>query len=109
MISTINFQEHPTNRNLKVFFYSNTDHAFHFEGLLNEHSIEFEKQVDLEGDQRIYYGIHITHFNEAKRLNYLTIGKFRKKFIPDLFFSLLIITISILVLGLAIAGALLSD
>ena len=109
MISTINFQEHPTNRNLKVFFYSNIDHAYHFESLLQEQSIEFEKQIDTGGDQRIYYGIHITHFNEAKRLNYLTIGKFRKKFIPDLFFRLLLITVSILVVGLAIAGALLSD
>ncbi|MFT6165806.1 MAG: hypothetical protein ACJAV5_001153 [Vicingaceae bacterium] len=109
MISTINFQEHPTNRNLKVFFYSNTEHAYHFESLLLEQSIKFEKQIDIEGDQRIYYGIHIAHFNEAKRLNYLTIGKFRKKFIPDLFFRLLLITVSILVVGLAIAGALLSD
>ncbi|MDA9312641.1 hypothetical protein OAD50_00140 [Vicingaceae bacterium] len=109
MISTINFQEHPTNRNLKVFFYSDTDHAVHFEGLLKEQSIEFEKQIDAEGDQKIYYGIHITHFNEVKRLNYLTIGKFRKKFIPDLFFRILLLTISILVLGLAITGALISD
>tara|TARA_B110000046_G_scaffold78688_1_gene86776 strand:- start:751 stop:1080 length:330 start_codon:yes stop_codon:yes gene_type:complete len=108
MISTINFQEHPTDRNIKVFFYSNAVHADHFEALLNEQSIEFEKQIDAEGDQKIYYGIHIAHFKEAKRLNYLTIGKFRKKFIPDLFFRLLIITISILVLGLAITGALIS-
>ncbi len=109
MISTINFQEHPTNRNVKVFFYTNLEHANHFESLLNDKSIEFEKQIDDQGDQRIYYGIHISHFNDAKHLNYLTIGKFRNKFIPDVFFRYLLITVSILVVGLSIAGALLSE
>jgi hypothetical protein len=109
MISTINFQDHPTNRNIKVFFFSNVEHANHFESLLQEQSIDFEKQIDEDGDQRIYYGIHIRHFKESKRLNYLTIGKFRNKFIPDLFFRILLISISLLVVGLSIAGALLSD
>ena len=109
MISTINFQEHPTNRNLKVFFFSKAEHASYFESLLNENSIEYEKQIDSEGDQRIYYGIHISNFKVAKRLNYLTIGAFRSKFIPDLFFRYFLIVLSILVLGLAIAGALISE
>lgn len=108
MISTINFQEHPTNRNLKVFFFSKAEHASYFENLLNENSIEYEKQIDSEGDQRIYYGIHISDFKIAKRLNYLTIGAFRTKFIPDVFFRYFLITVSILVLGLAIVGALIS-
>lgn len=109
MISTINFQEHPTNRNLKVFFFTNPLHANHFESLLTEKAIKFEKQIDDEGDQRIYYGVHISNFKDAKQLNYLTIGKFRSKFIPDAFFRYLLIAISILVVGLSIAGALLSD
>ena len=45
MISTINFQEHPTDRNIKVFFYSNAVHADHFEALLNEQSIEFDVKI----------------------------------------------------------------
>jgi len=109
MISTINFQEHPTNRNVKVFYYTKLEHANHFESLLIEQFIKFEKQVDTDGDQRIYYGIHISHFNDAKRLNYLTIGKFRSKFIPDTFFRYLLIGISILVVGLSILGAFLAE
>lgn len=108
MIFSVNFQEHPTNRNKKVFFFSKPEHAAYFETLLIEKTIKFEKQIDTEGDQRIYYGIHIGSFEEAKQLNYLTIGKFRNKFIPDAFFRYLLITISILVVGLGIVGALLS-
>lgn len=109
MISFINFQDHPTNRNLKVFYFKDEEHASYFEELLNEKQIKFEKQIDEEGDNRIYYGIHITHFETVKTLNYLTLGKFRSKFIPDVFFRYLLIFGSILIVGLAIAGAILSN
>ena len=109
MISTINFQEHPTNRNMKVFYFSKEEHAAYFERLLIENGVDFEKQVDTEGDQRIYYGIHIKHFEVAKKLNYLTIGAFRSKFIPDVYFRYFLIAVSIAILGLAIVGALVSE
>ncbi|MFT6948390.1 MAG: hypothetical protein ACJARP_002823 [Vicingaceae bacterium] len=109
MISTVNFQDHPTNRNTKVFYFSKTEHASHFENLLAERNVTFEKQIDSDGDQRIYYGIHISKFDIAKNLNYLTIGKFRNKFIPDLFFRYFLIIISIIVVGLGIVGGLLAD
>lgn len=109
MLSLINFQDHPTNRNKKVFYFHKKEQADYFETLLNEKTIEYEKQTDTEGDQRIYYGIHIGDFELVKTLNYLTIGKFRKPFIPDLFFRYFLIIISIIVVGLGIIGALISE
>ena len=108
MFSLVNFQDHPTNRNKKVFFYRDTIQANYFEELLISEKIEFEKQVDEKGDQTIYFGVKITDFKAVQKINYLTIGRFRKPFISDVFFRYFVIIISLLVLTLAITGALLS-
>ncbi|MEQ8910637.1 MAG: hypothetical protein RIC95_15680 [Vicingaceae bacterium] len=94
---------------MKVFFFRDPIHANHFELLLNEEKVEFEKQIDEEGDQTIYFGVKSSDFKRVQKLNYLTLGKFRKPFIPDRFFRFLLIAVSLLVLGLAFAGALLSE
>jgi len=109
MLTFINFQDHPTNRNKKVFFFKQIEHANYFEIMLVESKISFEKQIDTEGDQTIYYGIKKSDFKQVKHLNYLTIGHFRKPFISDKFFRYLIFVISFLVLGLAFLGAYLSN
>lgn len=108
MLKLINFQDHPTNSNKKVFFFKDSLHANYFEVMLIESRISYEKQIDEAGDQTIYFGIKKTDFKAVQRLNYLTIGHFRKPFIPDKFFRYFIIILSFLVLGLAILGAILS-
>jgi hypothetical protein len=105
----VNIKDHPTNRQKRVFFYKEAEQAAHFERLLIEEKIFYEKQIDVEGDQTIYFGVKSVDFDKVKRLNYLTIGHFRKPFIPDKMFRLILITISMFILGLAIAGALLSS
>lgn len=109
MLTQINFQDHPTNRRMKVFFFRKVEEANYFEVMLVESKIEYEKQIDQAGDQRIYYGVKVKDFKAAKKLNFLTIGHFRKPFIPDAFFRYFIITISIVILTLAISGAILSS
>jgi len=109
MLKLINFQDHPSNRNKKVFYFRNEIHGNYFEELLNQNNIWFEKQIDSEGDQRIYYGIKLKDFKTVKQLNYLTIGKFRNKFIADKYLRVFVIGISILIMGIAIAGAFLSQ
>ncbi len=109
MLSTINFQDHPTNRNMEVFFFKQAIHADYFENLLNENKLFYEKQIDTEGDKTIYFGVKKTDFKEVKRLNYLTIGHFRKPFIPDAFFRYFVIIISVIILSLAIAGAIIAN
>ena len=108
MLSFINFQEHPTNQNKKVFFFKNEKHSEVFEALLKENLIVFEKQIDHEGDKTIYFGVKKADFELAKKLNFITIGKFRKRFIPDKTFRILILGLSILLIALAIIGAFVS-
>lgn len=105
----ININEHPTNPKKKVFFFREVTHANYFEVMLIESKIEYEKQIDEEGDGRIYFGVKKRDFKKVQRLNYLTIGHFRKPFISDRFFRWLLITVSILVLALAFIGAWLSN
>ena len=105
----VNIKDHPTNQKKRVFFYKDTEQADYFENLLIQEQLYFEKQIDTEGDQTIYFGIKSTDFERVKKLNYLTIGHFRKPFIPDRAFRIILIIISLFVLGLAIAGALLSS
>ena len=105
----VNINEHPTNSKKKVFFYKDIEHAHYFENLLRESKVKFEKQIDEEGDETIYFGINKGDFETVKRLNYLTIGHFRKPFIPDLYLRYFVIFISIIILGLAFTGAWLSN
>lgn len=109
MLVLQNFQDHPTNRNKKVFFFHEPLHATHFENLLIEHKIEYEKQIDDEEKMTIYYGVKKVDFKATQRLNFLTIGKYRKPFIADKVLRLFVIAISVIVLGLAIAGAIITS
>lgn len=105
----VNINDHPTNPKKKVFYFRELSHANYFEVMLIESKIEFEKQIDEAGDGRIYFGVKKSDFKQAQRLNYLTIGHFRKPFIADWFFRWLLISVSILVLALAFIGAWLSN
>lgn len=105
----VNIKDHPTNQKKKVFYYKEREQADHFENLLIKEALYFEKQIDEAGDQTIYFGVRTTDFERVKKLNYLTIGHFRKPFIPDKAFRIILILVSLMVLGLAIAGALLSE
>ena len=105
MLKLVNFQDHPTNFNKKVFFFKQVTHANYFEVMLVESKIVYEKQIDVEGDQTIYFGVKKTDFKAAQRLNYLTIGHFRKPFIADKYFRFFLIALSIFIVGLAILGA----
>lgn len=105
----VNINDHPTNRKKKVFFFKDPEHAAYFESLLRENNFKYEVQVDEEGDNTIYFGVATSDFEKVKKLNFLTIGKFRKPFIPDKSFRLILIIISMGVLLTAIIGAIVSS
>lgn len=105
----VNINDHPTNRNKMVFYFKDVKRAKYFENMLIEEKINYESQVDEEGDQTIYYGVMRTDFERVKKLNYLTEAAFRKKFISDPVVRVIMITISLFILILAIIGALVSN
>jgi len=105
----VNHNDHPTNRKKKVFFFRKHQHANYFEVMLVESKIKYEKQIDEEGDGTIYFGVSVYDYKRVQNLNYLTIGHFRKPFIPDAFFRYLVIAISVILLALAFIGAWVSN
>ncbi|MCB0803836.1 MAG: hypothetical protein KDB74_12120 [Flavobacteriales bacterium] len=104
----VNINEHPTKSNIKVFYYKDIEHANYFENLLKTSKVNYEKQIDEDGDQTIYFGINKSDFEQVKRLNYLTIGHFRKPFIPDVYLRYFVIFLSIIILTIAFIGTWLS-
>lgn len=78
-----NYYDHPTNPSYTVFHYFQIEQATTFEEHLTIEKISFEKHIDEDGPRVIYlYAVSNIHRKKAVRLNFLTIGKYREKFIP---------------------------
>ena len=99
----INIKDHPTNRNITVFFYTEVTHSDYYKTLLKENNISFEYQYDEEGEKH-YFGINKVNNKLAKKLNYLVFAKYRKPFIPSSTGKLLLIGITLFFIILAVTG-----
>lgn len=105
LIKITNYRDHPANNLYKVFFFHNKEMANYFEMLLLEHKISFEKDVE-EGTERTYtlYAVRKNDLKVAMKLNYLTLGKFRKPFVGNTGFKIILIFFTLLSIGIAIVG-----
>jgi hypothetical protein len=100
-----NYTLHPTNTMYYVFNFKTQERANFFENLLVEHKLTFEKDVEEIESGHIYlFGIHKKDFQIATRLNNLTIGKFRKPFIPDTFFRYFVLLLGLGAILLGVIG-----
>jgi len=106
MINLTNQTDHPKDPHKTAYFFKQNEHANYFESLLIEHKIKFEKHIEEEIN---YFIVRRSDENITKNLNYLCIGKFRKPFIPDKMIGYVMIVISLLIIGMAITGAIVSN
>lgn len=105
-IDLTNYREHPTQKNYQVFHFTNEEQADFFEELLINANIHFERHNEMrEGASVQYFGISKNDMAEVKQLNLEAIGRFRKPFIANSGFRWILILVSLLVLALAIIGA----
>ncbi len=105
-----NWRTHPTQKKYRVIFYKTAQEAAYFETLLVEHRIVFERGEDESSHKaRFLFAVSKDDMEVVKRLNNITIGRYRKKFIPNIYFRLVVIVISITVLAIAILGAILNS
>ena len=105
-----NWREHPTKKRYFVFFFTSLEQGDHFEILLTENQIWFEKFKDEDQPNRpIWFAIGKNDMEQVKYLNNLTLGKYRKPFMPNRIFRWFVIVFAILVLGLAITGAIINN
>jgi hypothetical protein len=94
LIRVTNYYDHPTEPAYKVIHFRTKEAADHFEQLLQEKNIGYERDDSQHnGRPLVLFGIHKRDFKEALRLNFLTHAKYRKPLIPDkagrIFFLLL--------------------
>ncbi len=108
MINLMNYYEHPGDNRYYVFEIRGVEKSMIFESYLDEFGVNFEKMVEEEGDKTLY-GVLKLNFSKALKANNLTESQFRKPMIelPALRYGLVIFMF--LVVGLAIAGYIISN
>lgn len=86
ILNVTNCQDHPSNEAYKVFHFFSKEEADYFESLLNEKKISFERDEEFAKEKMMYlFGIHVSDYKKVNKLNYLTIGKYRKPLIKNNF------------------------
>lgn len=100
-----NYYDHPTNPTYTVFHFFQEERAQTFEELLKESKIPFEKHLDDEGGRKIYlFGVSNIHRKKAVRINFVTIGKYREKFVPYRWMRWALYLFALALISLAIIG-----
>ena len=100
-----NYREHPTQKEYQVFHFVRKDQANFFENLLIEHKIGFERENDPQEKGMVYYfAIKRSDLKVVEKLNDMTIGQYRDKFIPNSGLRWFVLIVGMLAISMAIAG-----
>ncbi|MFZ6050987.1 hypothetical protein [Halocola ammonii] len=97
-----NYKDHPGDNRYVVYRFLMEEHADHFQTLLEERDVIFERHFDEDDDPpKILFGISKRFNKEAVHCNYLTHARYRKPMITNKFFkyTLLIFTLSVIILA----------
>ena len=99
--------EHPTRQNYLVFHFKKELQAQQFEEALIKESLFFERgtQEEDDGTMRYLFGVRKSDVDAIERINYTIIGKFREPFIKDKAARWFILGFGLLLIILAIIGA----
>tara|TARA_Y100000589_G_scaffold328039_1_gene371187 strand:- start:9790 stop:10146 length:357 start_codon:yes stop_codon:yes gene_type:complete len=105
ILNITNYREHPTRPGYTVFHFFDDKQANDFKKLLEENTIWFESDVDKKDGKTIYlFGVRNSDLKKAVNLNYLVIGKYRKPFIPNLYFKWFVVVLGVLLVVAAVIG-----
>jgi len=106
MINITNYSEHPTRIGYTVFRFNEKHRAEYFKELLINDNIKFESSIEEDEDGIHLFGVKKGDFKIAQHANYLVSARYRKKIIPNQYFRWGVIIIAIILVALAIIGAL---
>lgn len=106
LLDFTNYRDHPTHKDFLVFHYKRADQAGFFENLLIEHKVEYERFDDLDkaGEKIYYFGIRRSFFKEVEKLNNITIGQYRDKFIPQAAVRWVVVVVGLAAMAIAVLG-----
>ena len=104
-LGLVNYVQHPTNPNYIVYRFADIDRANSFEVALTEQSIWFEKSSEPKrGKEYFLFGIHKGDYKKTESINYRVEAKHKKPFIPFKILRYSVMTISAIIMLLAILG-----
>ena len=92
---------------MRVFFFTQKEHADYFKELLTEKKIAYEFEIDKESGN-LYFGIENRYFSVVKKLNFLVFARYRKPFIESRIFKYTLISVTAFIIILALIGYLIS-
>jgi hypothetical protein len=102
-----NYSEHPTNINYTVFKFKEEASALYFKNELTSNNIWFEEDVDSKDGLLLYfYAVKKSSLKAVRDINYIAIGKYRKPFISNKYFRIVLLSVFVFVMMIAIIGAL---
>ena len=98
-LQVTNHKEHPTNKAYKVFFFYSEDESSFFEKQLKTNEIKYECGKEETRKGTVYlFGIRKTDLTIVGKLNYTTLGKFRKPLFVNNKLKYLIVGLGIFIL-----------
>lgn len=106
LVNLTNYRDHPTNGSYVVFFFQRDEVADSFEEMLLINAVDFQRDREEEGQRRHLFGVRKTEFKKAEALNYQAMGRHRSPFIPNKIFRYFVLFFTLIILALAVLGAL---
>ena len=100
-----NYFEHTANTSYMVYVFYKKTHADHFQKLLEDRHVEFERYLDTDSEQqKILFGVSKRWQKEANNSNFLTHAEFRKPMIKSRLLGVLLIVVTLAFIAVAIIG-----
>lgn len=102
--------DHPTRPNYLVFHFKKEESANEFENELKKGGFFYERAIqdEVDGSVRHLFGVRKSDLEKIEIINYAIIGKYREPFIKDKTARYAIVGFGILLVILAILGAVLN-
>ncbi len=104
-LGLVNYVQHPTNKNYIVYRFADKKRADSFENELKKNKIWFEKSITKKRTKDYFlFGVHKNDYNKTQKINYTVEAKHKKPFIPFKFLRWFLMTLSAIIMTIAILG-----
>lgn len=104
-LGLVNYRDHPTQQNYKVFNFMSKEEADMFESILLREKVWYEKDSDEVNSGTTYlFGVKADSFARAQRANFEVSAKFRNPLIKNTALRLFLLIFFFSFLILAIIG-----
>lgn len=105
VLGLVNYIDHPTDKNFRVFNFNKANEAELFEKLLTDKKIFFEKDEEEHEDETIYlFAVQQRDFEKAQAVNFEVSAKTRKKIIPLPILRYTFLLVVFTLIGMALYG-----